>query len=49
MSDFLVGAYRELFRGIGISFEDIPVTTTRTKPSLKGIIQEVITSAEVWK
>jgi len=48
MSDYSIGAYKELYEGTGVSFEDIPAAATRTRTSSEDVVQEVF-SAEVSK
>jgi len=46
ISDHSIGAYKELCKGIGVSFEAVPVDVT-TGAGLEGHVQDVLISAEV--
>jgi hypothetical protein len=49
LSDHSIGAYKELYRGVGISFEAISITATQTKTGSEDIVQDVLSLAEVYK
>jgi hypothetical protein len=45
ISDHLTGAYKELCKGISVTFDAIPVNAT----ALEDHVQDILISAEVYK
>jgi hypothetical protein len=48
ISDYLIRAYKELYKGISITFKAIPVSIA-TGTGLIGNVQEFLVLAEVYK
>jgi hypothetical protein len=49
ISDYSIGAYKELYGGISVLFEAIPVIIIRTGTGLENIIQEVFVLVKIYK
>jgi len=48
ISNYSIGAYKELYKGISITFEAIPINTT-TKTGLENFIQDILILIKVYK
>jgi hypothetical protein len=48
ISDYSIGAYKELYEGIDLVFEAVPVTT-KTRARLAEYMQETLILIEVYK